>query len=73
MGRSSLSDRNREGMRHCPPSQIGAINLRAAYDHYSPLAFQAALLNLVLTDIFAKLDKSSRWGYSHDMPQNPQQ
>lgn len=40
-----------------------AINLRAACGQNSLLAFQAAfLLNLVVTDIFAKLEKSSWWG-----------
>ena len=50
-------------MRHCLASQIVAINLKVAYDHYSPLAFQASLLNLVVTDIFAKLEKSCWWEY----------
>lgn len=47
------------------------INLRAAYGHNSSLAFQAVLLlYLVVTDIFAKLEKSFWWGYSDDNPQN---
>ena len=48
-----------------------AINLSAAYAHNSPRSFQAILfLYLVITDIFAKLEKSFWWGYNDDNPQN---
>lgn len=44
-----------------------AVNLRAACDHRSPLAF-TALLNAVVTSTFAKLEKSCQREYGQDKP-----